>query len=135
MALIGLSRNPSKFSRNIYKELTDKGYQILPVTPHAEEIKEITCFKAISELPDEIDRALVVTPKSETEKTVKELAEIGIKKVWIQQMAETDEALKIAEENEMEVIHKKCILMFSEPVKSIHSFHRFFVKMFGKYPK
>lgn len=34
-----------------------------------------------------------------------------------------------------EEIQNKCIYMFAEPVKGPHNFHRFLVKVFGRYPK
>jgi heterodisulfide reductase subunit B len=50
-------------------------------------------------------------------------------------MSETEETLKIAQENDTEIIHHKCIFMFAEPVSGLHKFHRTINKIIGKMPK
>jgi hypothetical protein len=50
-------------------------------------------------------------------------------------MSETNQTIKIAEEYQKEIIHKKCIYMFAEPVAGIHRFHRTILKLFGMLPK
>ena len=64
-----------------------------------------------------------------------EANEAGIKKIWMQQGSESPKAIKFCKENGIELVEGECIMMFSEPVKSIHKFHRGLNKLFGKYPK
>ena len=45
------------------------------------------------------------------------------------------ETIRIAEEFNIELINKKCIYMFAEPVAGFHKFHRALVKLFGRLPK
>jgi uncharacterized protein len=89
----------------------------------------------MASLPDEVDRLYIVTPKRETKSLLEEAIKKGIKKVWIQQMSHTDEALNLARENNLELITKECIFMYAEPVTGPHKFHRFFKKLFGRYPR
>ena len=58
----------------------------------------------------------------------------GIKNIWVQQYSNTENTLKIAEEYNKEIIHKKCIFMFAKPVAGIHKFHKMLMKVFGKLP-
>ena len=44
-------------------------------------------------------------------------------------------ALEMVKDHEVNLIHNKCILMFAEPVKGPHAFHRFLNRLFGSYPK
>ena len=55
--------------------------------------------------------------------------------IWIQQKSETPEAVKAVGDAGIPLIHNKCIFMFADPVTGPHGFHRFFVKLFGGYPK
>ena len=135
MAVVGASRNPKKFGGAIFAELKKKGYDLYPVNPNADEIEGVKCFNSVSELPDDVKNLYVVTPKPETANVIAEAVKKGIEMIWIQQSADTEEALKIAEENNIPVIYGKCMFMFVEPVESIHKFHRFVLKMFGGYPK
>ena len=134
LALAGVSRNSKKFGYAIYKELKDQGYQLFPINPNAEEIDGQKCFHSISDLPDDADRLFIVTPKNETKNIVQQAIDRGIKKIWIQQMSQSTEAVSLAKENKIELIQKECIFMFANP-KGIHKFHTILKKFFGGYPK
>lgn len=135
MAVAGASRNSKKFGGAVFKELKDKGFDLYPINPNADEIQGIKCYKSVDELPADVEHLFIVTPKSDTETIALAAVKKGIKMVWIQQHSDTPEAVKVIEEAGIPLIHKKCIMMFAPPVKSAHGFHRFFVKAFGKYPK
>ena len=66
---------------------------------------------------------------------LREAIKKGITRVWVQQMSETKDTVKIARENQVDLIFKKCIFMFADPVTSIHKFHRTILKWFGRLPK
>jgi hypothetical protein len=135
MAMAGVSRNPKKFGGAIFKELKEKGFELYPINPNAEEIQGVKCYKSVSDLPAEVEHLFIVTPKYETDVVARAAVSKGMKMVWIQQQSETPEAVKTIEEAGIPLIYKKCIMMFADPVKSVHGFHRFLVKTFGGYPK
>lgn len=135
MAVVGVSRNIKKFGGAVFKELKEKGYELYPVNPNAEEIQEIKCYKTVNDLPDDVAHILILTKANETEEVVKACVEKKVKMIWIQQKSDTPEAVKIIEEAGIPLIYKKCIMMFADPVQSFHKFHRFWVKAFGNYPK
>jgi uncharacterized protein len=135
LAIAGVSRDPKKFGFQVYAELRKKGYEVYPVNRQTSDIAGDKCYRSVSELPDGIDRLLILTPKKETDAVLREAIKKGITRVWIQQMSETKDTLKIGEENHVDLISKKCIFMFAEPVTSIHKFHRTLLKWFGRLPK
>ena len=135
LAIAGVSRNPKKFGRAVFKHLVDNGYTVYPINPNAEKIGETTCYPDVLSLPEKIDRLFIVTSKKETKPVVEQAIQKGIKKIWIQQMSQNDEAVNLAKENEIDLITRECIMMFADPVKGPHKFHRFFNKLFGRYPK
>ncbi len=134
LAVVGASRNGKKFGNYAGKELRSKGYQVIPVHPEAEVIDGENCFRSLSEIPDGVGGVFIAVKPVETEKVVREVAEAGIKHVWIQQGAESTAAVDFCIEQELNVIHGECIMMFAEPVGSIHGFHRWLWKLFGKLP-
>ena len=75
------------------------------------------------------------THAEQTAKIMQEAADKGIKQVWIQQRSEDDESVRLAGENNINLIHKKCMFMFADPVTGPHAFHRFLSKLFGSFPK
>jgi len=135
IAVAGVSRNTQKFGYSVFKELTEKGFDVYPVNPQIDKIGGIPCFQSVSALPPDIKNLLVVTPKAQTAGVVKEALSKGITGIWIQQMSDTPEALKIAGESNINLISKECILMWAEPVKSIHKFHRTVKRLFGMLQK
>jgi len=135
IAIAGVSRNPKKFGYTVFQDLSDKGYEILPVNPNTDSIDGVKCYRDVSSLPESVSSLLILTPKNQTDSILREAINKGIKNIWVQQMSDTQETLKIAEEYDREIIFGKCIFMFSEPVTSIHRFHRSLVKFFGGLPK
>jgi uncharacterized protein len=135
IAIAGVSRNPKKFGYQVFNELVKKGYEILPINPKASSINDISCYPEIDSLPAGVESLLILTPKDQTDDILRKAINKGIKNIWVQQMSETSDTLKIAEEYQKEIIHHKCIFMFAEPVHSIHKFHRTMVKIFGGMPK
>jgi predicted CoA-binding protein len=135
LAIAGVSRSEKKFGHKVFTELMAKGHKVIPVNPNAEKIDGEPCYKTIGDLPPGVDSLLILTPKDQTDNILREAIQKGIKNIWVQQMSETEESLRIAEEYDKEIIFGKCIFMFAEPVGSIHRFHRAIVKLFGGLPK
>ena len=135
IAMAGLSRDANAFSANIRKELQSKGYRILAVNPNASSIGGETCYPSLSALPEKVGGVLVVTGPSQSEKVVREAAAQGISRVWLQQGAQSDAAIAACAEHGLSAVSGKCIMMFAEPVSSVHSVHRWFAKVFGQLPK
>ena len=135
LAVVGVSRDTKKFSHRAFKDLKERGYVVYPVNPNADKIDGDTCYKSVKDLPDDIRSVLILTPKKETDSILREAINKGIINIWVQQMSETKETIKIAEEYQKEIIHKKCIYMFAEPVTGVHKFHRTILRFFGMLPK
>jgi len=135
IAIAGVSRNPKKFGYTVFKELTQKGFDVYPINPNTDSLGGAPCFQSITALPSDVKNLLIVTPKDQTTGLIREAISNGISGIWIQQMSETPEAIKFAEENNINLINKECILMWAEPVKSIHKFHRTVKRLFGRLQK
>jgi len=135
LAIAGVSRNPKKFGRQVYEHLKKGGFTLYPVNPNIDKLDGEECYKSINDLPGEVDRIYIVTSQEQTAESVKQSLDKGIRNIWIQQRSDTSEALELLKNQDINIIHNKCILMFAEPVKGPHSFHRFLNKLFGSYPK
>jgi uncharacterized protein len=134
IAMAGVSRNPKKFGQMAFKELKDKGLDLIPVNPAADEIMGIKAYPSIKDLPSEVKGLIVMTNRNETASVVKDAREKGIKNIWIQQSSDSPEALKELEGSDINFVTGECILMHYKP-HSFHKFHRGINKLFGRYPK
>jgi predicted CoA-binding protein len=134
LAIVGVSRKSTKFGNAIYKELKKKGINVYGVNPNMDTIEGEKCYKNLKELVGKIEGIVNVVSSSQTIEIVKEANEIGVKNIWMQQGSESEDAIKYCKENGINEVHKECILMFTEPVDSIHKVHKWFWKVFGKLP-
>ncbi len=124
-AVVGVSRNGKKFGNTIFSELKKKGRTVYQINPHATEIQGEKCFTNVMDLPETPGAVILSVKPKDTEKVVREIAESGIKNVWMQYGSKSDEAVKFCKEKNINVVYDECILMFSEPVESVHKFHKF----------
>ena len=135
LAIVGVSRKGNKFGNNAFKELKAKGYKLYLVHPSAEIIEGQQSYPSLKALPQAVGGVLVVVPPAQAEKVVREAHESGIKRVWLQQGAESQAAIQYGEQNGMSVVYGKCILMFAQPMRFFHKPHRWVMGVLGKLPK
>jgi predicted CoA-binding protein len=134
IAIAGVSRNSKKFGFAAFKELKEKGMNVIPINPYADEIHGSKVYHDIKSLPSDVKGLIVMTNKGQTAGVIREAKEKGIKQIWIQQMAESKEALKELEGSGINYITKECILMHYKP-HSIHKFHSAINKLFRRFPR
>ncbi|HUV01702.1 MAG TPA: CoA-binding protein [Bacteroidales bacterium] len=134
IAMAGVSRNPKKFGFAAFRELKEKGMNILPINPYADIIHGSKVFKDVKSLPADVKGLIIMTKKGQTAGIIRDAREKGIKQIWIQQMADSKEALKELEGSGINVITRECILMHYKP-HSIHKFHKAIRKFFRTFPK
>ncbi len=132
IAIVGVSKNPKKFGFLVYNKLKENGYNVFAINPSAEVIDNDKCYNSIEALPDNVNKAVILTPQKQTDSVLKQIAQKGIRDVWIQQMSETKESIEIAQSLNLNAITKRCVFMYVEPVKGIHAFHRGLLKFFGR---
>lgn len=134
IAVIGVSTTGKGFGVSVYNHLKDRNYNVFAVNPKGGKINGENIETTLSIIAHKIDAVITVVPPAETEKIVLEAKESGINKIWMQQGSESEKAINFCKENNIDCIAGECIMMFSEPVTSIHRFHRGINKLFGKYP-
>lgn len=135
IALAGISLTKTKFGNSIFKELKKKDYSVYPVHPSLENFEGTKCYPDINSLPQEIKALIICTKPENVFDLVKKAVEKNIRLIWIQQGAQNDEAIQFAIDHGLTIIHRECVLMFANPVVSVHKFHRAIKKLFGAYPK
>jgi hypothetical protein len=135
IAVVGVSRKKTKFGNAIYRELKQKGYNVIPVNPNMKFFEGDNCYPDLISVPVQVDAVVINVPPMQTEKVVREANEAGIKKVWLQQGSQSDEAINYCEENEIDFVSNECILMFAQPSAFIHRAHKWVWGVLGKLPQ
>lgn len=135
IAIAGVSRKKQKFGNAIYKELDKKGYTLYPMNPNMEEYDGKKCYPDITSLPDDITAIVLNTKPEVTKKLLEEAHHKGIHHIWLQQGSADKQTIELAEKSESNIITKQCVIMFADPAKGIHGFHKWISKTFGLLPK
>jgi len=135
LAVVGVSRSPNKFGTMAYRELKAKGYRLFPVNRNVDSVEGERCYPSLKELPEPVGGVLVVVPPAEAESVMRDAAEAGIGRVWLQNGAESEAAIRYGEQHGISVISGECILMFAEPAGFGHRLHRWFRGVMGKLPR
>lgn len=131
LAVVGVSRSGKKFGNWACRELRNRGYRVYPIHPVAREIEGQTCYSRFADLPEPVDAVLVVLPPAQAIDVVYDAAEAGLHKVWLQQGAESREAIEAAEKLHLDAVSGACILMYARPT-GIHTMHRWIWNVLGK---
>lgn len=132
LAVAGVSRDPKKFGHVLYCTLKNKGYEVYPVNPSTDIIDGCICYRKVTDLPRDVNDLLIATATKDTDAVIKDAINKGIKNIWIQSGSETYSAVKMAMDNEVNLVTGMCILMYAEP-SGFHKFHQVLAKVFGKY--
>jgi predicted CoA-binding protein len=119
VAVVGLSRDPSKDSYRVAEYLKTNGFRIIPVNPFAEEILGEKCYKSLLEIPSEIRKAIEVVdifrPAEEVLPVVHQAIQVRRKfgkphVIWMQLGILNEEAAETARKAGLIVVMDKCIM-------------------------
>jgi predicted CoA-binding protein len=111
IAVVGASRSGKKFGNTTMAELKQRGYQVLVVHPEAQEIDGERCYPNLAAVQGQADGVWICVPPRQAQAVVKEAAEAGFDKIWLQQGAESPEALALARELGIKPVAGRCILL------------------------
>jgi hypothetical protein len=135
LAIVGVSRSGKKFGNAVYREMKAKGYRVYAIHPEAKTLEGDPCYPDLAHLPEKVGGVVVVVPPAQSEQVVRAAAQAGIHRVWMQQGAESPEAIRFCQENGMRVVAGECVFMFAEPVGFLHGAHRWVKGLIGQLPK
>ncbi|HYE12540.1 MAG TPA: CoA-binding protein [Patescibacteria group bacterium] len=110
-AVVGATDDTSKFGYKVYKKLKISEYNVYPVNPKFDEIEGQKCYSSISDINDPIDViSLIVNAKLGME-VIEKANEKGIKNIWCQPGAESQELIAKAKAYGMKIIYNECVLV------------------------
>jgi len=98
IAIIGASRDRSKYGNKAVRAYLAQGYTVFPVHPREKEIEGQTAYASVLDIPDEVEIASFYVPPEVGLKVLEEVAQKGIRTVYLNPGAESEELLRKAEE-------------------------------------
>ena len=103
-AVVGASTDRSKYGNKVLRCYQQHGREVYPINPRAPEVEGLKAYPSLAALPVPVPAISVITPPAATEQVVRQAHAAGVKHVWMQPGAESDEAVRAAEALGMNVI-------------------------------
>lgn len=111
-AVVGASKDRSKFGNKVLRAYLEHDYEVGVVHPREDEIEGVHCVRTLADLAPTPLGISIITPPSLALHWVEEAHRLGVSTLWFQPGAESEEALRRAEELGLEVIARgPCILV------------------------
>lgn len=110
IAVVGCSTSPGKAAHDIPRYLLDRGYDVIPVNPYADEIFGRTAYDSLGDVPEEIDMVDVFRPSEEAGDIVDAaLDREDVDSIWLQLGITNDAAGERAEDAGKRYVQDRCL--------------------------
>ena len=104
VAIIGASKDRSKYGNKAVRAFLKQGYKVYPVNLKETEIEGLPVFRSIADLPERPDMVSVYVSPNILLGLLREIAAKGCDELWINPGAESDEVIAEAERLNLNVI-------------------------------
>lgn len=119
IAVVGISSNPIKTSREIAEFLIDRGFDVVGVNPGIKEAGKIKVYPKLTDIPFEIDIVNVFRRSEDIPSIIEDVLTKKPKALWLQQGIRNDVAVKPVIENGITTIQDKCIAVYYNLCKAV----------------
>lgn len=110
IAVVGLSRYLEKAARRVPSYLAAKGYDVIPVNPHAERLLGRRSYPTLEAVEEPIDLVLVFRPAPEAAAVIESaMAHPDEPAIWLQIGVVSDDAVRKARSAGRTVVQDLCI--------------------------
>jgi predicted CoA-binding protein len=121
IAVVGISHNINRPSREIAEFLVKEGYKVVGVNPGIKFAGEIPVYPDLKSIPFEVDIVDVFRKSEEIPSIIQSVLEKNPKVLWLQQGIRNDEAVKPVLEKGIKVIQDKCIAVYYRLCYTAHN--------------
>lgn len=140
VAVTGVSRTPGNHGSNVvYQRLRERGYQVFAVNPNTDEVEGDHSYHDLKSIPGGVDWVVIGTKPEIADATMRECAELGIKRVWMHRAFGGGSVSKSAAEygrhHGIKVINGGCPCMFEPTADPGHKIMRVMCTITGKVPR
>jgi len=113
IAMIGVSKDPTKVSTIVMKYMQKYGYKVIPVNPRAkgEKILGEDVYEKITDIKETVDIVDVFRPSKEAFPIAEDTVKIGAKVLWLQLGIRDENEKKLMEKNNIDYVENKCTKM------------------------
>ncbi len=114
--MFGVSRDPGKYGYRVYFDLKRKGFEVYAVNPNIDCVDGDRVYSSVFDLPVMVDVAVLVVPPVVGLRVVEDCVRAGVRRVWLQPGAESEEILEFCRRNNIDVVWGVCVMVESAGV-------------------
>jgi predicted CoA-binding protein len=89
VAVIGASSDRRKFGNKAVRAFLRQGYDVVPINLHEPHVEGLTAYRSVLDVPGPIDMATMYVPPEVGLEIIGEIAQKGIREVWLNPGAES----------------------------------------------
>ena len=108
LAIVGLSDDPTRPSRNVARYLKDRGKQIVPINPNFEELLGETSYPDLVSVPEPPAVAIVFRRPEACPAIVRDAIQAGVRGIWLQQGITSYQCRQLALDHGLDYIEDRC---------------------------
>ena len=140
VAVTGVSRKPANHGSNVvYKRLRERGFEVFPVNPNADEVEGDRCFADLKSVPVDLEWVVIGTRPETAEDTMRECVDLGISRVWMHRSfgegSVSDAASAFGRQHGVQVIDGGCPCMYDPVADPAHKVMRTMLQLTRKLPR
>jgi len=121
IAIVGISHNINRPSREIAEFLVKEGYKVVGVNPGIKFAGDIPVYPDLNSIPFDIDIVDVFRRSEDIPSIMQNVIEKKAKVLWLQQGIRNDDAVLPAIEKGIKVIQDKCIAVYYRLCYTAHN--------------
>jgi predicted CoA-binding protein len=111
IAVIGFSRDKSKYGYRVFMRLRELGFNVYAVNPNMAELEGVKVYPDAKSIPAKINVAIMVLRPEIGIGLLEGIAKAGIKGVWFQPGSESAEQDKKCKALGLECVMEKCFIV------------------------
>ncbi|OPZ20357.1 MAG: hypothetical protein BWZ10_00678 [candidate division BRC1 bacterium ADurb.BinA364] len=110
-AVAGVSSNPEKFGARVYRDLLAAGKRVYGINPRLKQLDGETIYAGIEDLPETPDVLTLVVPAKIGLELARAARARGVRRVWMQPGAESEELLAFCRDAGIQTVHDQCVMI------------------------
>ncbi|MGQ9559723.1 MAG: CoA-binding protein [Candidatus Oleimicrobiaceae bacterium] len=107
-ALVGASQDQLKYSYEVLRTMVEAGYTVYPVNPRYEAIDDLRCYRALAEVPEKPEVAIISLAPANVEGVLDEVKNRGIELVWAPPGSWSEAVQDKCQRLGLELLHDVC---------------------------
>lgn len=111
ITVVGASVDPAKAAHDVPAYMQHRGWRIIPVNPHADEILGEPVHRTLADVPEQVGLVDVFRPAEFTPDIARQAVAAGATALWLQLGIRSAEAREIAESAGLLYVEDRCLII------------------------